>query len=59
MKHNVSALAEVKYQFDEGWLDGWSVKGAFGMDGCGLLGHNYGGQVTITKTGWLTKKKKK
>ncbi len=58
MKHNVSALAEVKYDFDKGWLDGWSVKGAFGMDAGGLLGHNYGGQLTIAKSGLLTKRKK-
>lgn len=49
--HNVSAMAEVKYSLNHNW----DVKAAFGMDTGYILGHNYGGQLTITKTGILHK----
>ena len=49
--HDVSVMGEVAYRFDEGWLRGLSLKGAVGMDAGGIMGHNYGFQLTITKTG--------
>ena len=48
--HNVSVLAEAAYKFDNR-LQGWTVSGAFGADMGGILGHNYGVQVTIRKSG--------
>ena len=48
--HNVSVLAEAAYKFDN-HLQGWTVSGAFGADMGGILGHNYGVQVTIRKSG--------
>lgn len=51
-RHNVSVLAEATYKFD-GKLRGWLVKGAFGADMGSLLGHNYGVQITISKSGLL------
>ena len=48
--HNVSVLAEAAYKFDNR-LQGWTVCGAFGADMGGILGHNYGVQVTIRKSG--------
>lgn len=51
-REDVSLLAEVNYFFPEdGWLKGWSVRGAFGMDRGKLLGDNTGFQLTITKKG--------
>lgn len=51
-RENVSLLAEVNYTFPEtSFLDGWSVKGAFGMDRGELLGDNTGFQLTITRRG--------
>ena len=51
--HNVSVMGEVARCFEEGWLRGVTLKGAVGMDAGGIMGHNYGVQLTITKTGWL------
>lgn len=48
--HNISVLAEAAYKF-EGKLNGLSVRGAFGADMGGILGHNYGFQLTVTKVG--------
>ena len=51
--HNLSLMVEGCYAFEGKWGHGWTVKGAYGMD-CGhILGHNYGFQLTLTKTGWL------
>ncbi len=48
-RHNRSVLAEAGYQFN----DGWTVRGAFGLDSGSLLGNNHGVQITITKKGIL------
>lgn len=45
--HNVSAMLEAAYRLPQGWL----IKGAYGMDMGGLLGHNYGAQLTVSKSG--------
>lgn len=47
--HNVSFMVEAAYEFKHGW----KVSGAYGMDFGHILGHNYGGQLTISKTGLL------
>ena len=47
--HNVSILAELNYSINYGILKGWSARGAFGADMGGLMGHNYGAQLTISK----------
>lgn len=49
--HNVSFMAEATWHFDHNW----QLKGAYGMDfgSKKMLGHNYGGQITVTKTGLL------
>lgn len=44
---NVSTMLEVNYRLPKGW----SLKGAYGMDMGGLLGHNYGAQLTVAKKG--------
>ena len=46
-KHNVSTMLEIGYNLPRG---GWQLKGAFGADCGSLLGHNYGGQLTLSKT---------
>lgn len=51
--HNVSVLAEATYSFTGKTLKGWSVCGAYGMDMGAIRGHNYGFQLTISKTGLL------
>ena len=53
--HNVSCLAEAEYKMNVRPLQGWSLKGAFGSDMGGLLGHNYGFQLTLSKSGLLFK----
>lgn len=56
-RQSVSVLAEATYDFsDESALKGWSVRGAYGMDMGGIIGHNYGFQLTIVKSGLLTSK---
>jgi len=57
--HNVSFLVEGRYDFGEGSLRGWSVKGGYAMDFGRILGHNYGFQLTVAKTGLLNLKRKK
>ena len=54
-RHNVSTLAELQYQWHEGWLKGWQVRGSYGMDLGSIIDHNYGFQLTISKTGLLSK----
>ncbi len=51
--HNVSVMAEGAYKVRRGWLSGWSVRGAVGVDLGGLLGHNYGMQLTLSRHGLL------
>lgn len=53
-KNNVSILLEANYAFDYKNLKGWSIRCGYGMDFGGILGDNYGGQITITKTGLLS-----
>ena len=55
--HNVSFLTEATYHLN----NGWDVRAAYAMDfGSNLmLGHNAGGQITVRKTGILTKQKKR
>ena len=49
--HNMSLMGEARYCFPEtSTLGGWSVKGALGLDRGGLLGDNFGMQLTIGKT---------
>lgn len=54
-KHNVSVMGEASYTFqkERGWLRGVTLKGAAAMDAGGILGNNYGVQLTIIKTGVL------
>lgn len=49
--HNISFLLEVNFQLPRQW----TLSGACGMDMGGILGHNYGLQLTISKRGLLTK----
>lgn len=46
-RHNVSAMLEMIYHFSHNW----NVKGSFGMDAGSILGHNYGFQFTVSKSG--------
>lgn len=52
--HNVSFMAEATYEFPHAW----TVRGAYGMDFGHILGHNAGFQLTIAKSGLLSKKEK-
>ena len=59
-KEGLSMLAEASYRFpDNSRLDGWSLRGAFGLDRGALRGDNVGLQLSVAKTGWLGKGKKK
>lgn len=49
-RENVSFMAEVAYAFGKK-LEGWSVKGGYGMDIGKIYGDNYGFQLSITKKG--------
>ena len=55
--HNISFLTEATYHFN----NGWTAKAAYGMDFGShmMLGHNAGGQLTVSKTGFIGKKKKR
>jgi len=50
-QYDLSLLAEVSWLFG----DGWKLRGALAMDKGRLLGDNYGLQLTIIKTGFLSK----
>lgn len=50
-QYNLSLLAEVSWQLK----NGWSLKGALGLDQGKLLGDNFGAQLTIVKSGILAK----
>lgn len=52
-RHNVSLLIESGIRLNHGW----NLRGAFAMDAGSLLGHNYGGQITLSKNGLLKKQK--
>lgn len=49
--HNISFLAESSYRFNKGW----KLTAAYAMDFGSrmMLGHNAGGQITISKTGLI------
>lgn len=49
MHHNVSFLAEVACHLKRNW----EVKGAYAMDFGGILGHNAGFQLTVSKSGLI------
>ena len=51
VKGNFSLLAEAKWHPAK--LKGWEGTLSFAMDAGGLIGHNYGVGITITKTGWF------
>ena len=57
--HNVSAMAEASWHFTTGTLRGWSLKGACAMDLGGILGNNYGVQMTIARQGIFPQKSRK
>jgi hypothetical protein len=50
-RHNTSFMVESGYAFNRGW----QLRAAYGMDFGSILGHNYGGQLTISKRGLLGK----
>lgn len=55
-KKNFSLLAEVNYSFpDRSKFKGWSLTGAFGLDGGNWIGKNGGFQLTVKKAGLLKK----
>lgn len=59
-QENLMLMAEADYHFpDYTALKGWSVRLAYGMDRGKTFGNNYGGQLTIVKTGLLNSQKKK
>lgn len=47
--HNVSFMTEVTCHLNHDW----HIRGAYGMDFGHILGHNYGFQLTVSKTGIL------
>ena len=55
-RYNTSFLAEASYRFTQKTLRGWSVKGAYAMDFGKIRGDNTGFQLTIAKTGNLTRR---
>ena len=50
-KRNLSLLAEAGYLLPDRLAKGWGVKLGIGYDHGGLLGNNFGVQLTITKSG--------
>lgn len=50
-RENISFLVEANYRFPHGW----KVKGGYGMDFGRILGDNRGFQLTISKSGWLSR----
>lgn len=52
-RNNFSLLVEGEYAFGGKLLNGWKVKGGYGMDLGAILGDNYGFQVTIVKNGLI------
>lgn len=51
--HNVSFLVEGEYAFGGKLLKGWSVRGGYAMDFGGILGNNFGFQLTVAKAGLI------
>lgn len=59
-QESLMLMVEANYHFPEYTaLRGWSVKASFGTDRGKTYGNNYGGQLTIAKSGLLNLKKKK
>ena len=55
-RYDFSLMGEAAYAFHaQSCLKGWSVKAAVGMDRGAIYGDNFGGQLTIMKTGILKK----
>lgn len=54
-RRQLSLLAEAHYAFDTHLLRGWSAALAVGFDHGTIVGNNFGTQLTIRKTGLLTK----
>ena len=52
-QYNLSFLVEGEYSFKGKFLDGWRVKGGYGMDFGKIFGNNYGFQITVAKSGLL------
>ena len=52
--HNLSVMAEAAYNMAKGWC----LRAAVGMDAGYILGHNYGAQLTVSKSGLLSRTKK-
>lgn len=52
-KENVSVMLEATYRPAARMLRGCTLTAAMGMDTAGMLGHNYGMQLTMRKTGLL------
>ena len=57
-RYNMSFLVEADYHFTQPKLLGWGIRGAYGMDFGKIRGNNTGFQLTITKTGILTRRPK-
>jgi len=58
-KENFSLLAEAEYHFPTtSFFNGWSIKGAFGLDSGRLYGDNMGFQLTIARRSMINCKKK-
>lgn len=51
--HDVSFLVEGEYAFGGKLLKGWSVRGGYAMDFGGILGNNFGFQLTVAKAGLI------
>lgn len=58
VRHMYDGLAEVSWR-PQGKLKGWEGKVGLAMDRGDILGHNYGVQISITKTGFFSLKSKK
>lgn len=53
--HNVSLMLQGNYRFPGGWKAGAALGADFGY----ILGHNYGMQLTVAKSGIIGEKKRK
>lgn len=53
VRYNFSFLVEGEYAFSSRLLDGWRIKGGYGMDFGKILGNNRGFQITVSKNGLL------
>ena len=54
-RHNVSFMVEANCRLRHGW----QLRGAYAMDFGGILGHNAGMQITLSKSGLLKKNNKR